>query len=340
MKISIRGEDMPRLSIIIPVYNCEDYLEKCINSILNQTFDDFELILVNDGSEDSSGSLCDRLAIRDTRITVLHKKNGGAASARNAGLEIARGELIGFIDSDDYIHPQMYEILYEVMQRTGADIASCHYKFVSPEQNEKFDFYDDSVYEHIDTVSCQFILNHFDEYCRRVSLISPCMRLCKVKLFGNLRFKEGYIEEDSILLLPLLEKASSISKVNLPLYFWTENPNSVTRVAFNYKRFAFIQVSYERVQYFEKRNDERLSKIFRREFMNRCVAFGLKAEETGLQKEFDVYSLLYKKRFLKYILASDLCKMEILMHTLFFLHIPYYKQIYRRLKPVDEMYLK
>ena len=331
---------MPKLSIIVPIYNCEDYLEKCINSILNQSFNDFELILVDDGAEDSSGSLCDKMAMRDARINVIHKENGGAASARNAGLEIARGELIGFVDSDDFIHPQMYEILYEIMQRTGADITSCHYKFVGSEQNEAFEFYDDGLYEHIDTISCENILRHFDDYCRRVSLISPCMRLCKAKLFDNLRFKEGYIEEDSMLLLPLLERASAISKVNLPLYFWTENPNSVTRVAFNYKRFAFIQVSYERVRFFEKRYDERLSKLFRREFMNRCVAFGIKAEETNLKKEFEIYKLLYRKKFFKYILSSDLCKMEFVMHFLFFLQIPYYKRIYARLQLVDEIYLK
>lgn len=331
---------MPKLSIIVPVYNRKDYLEKCINSILNQTLSDFELILVDDGSTDGSGLICDTYAKKDKRVIVIHKENGGAASARNAGLDMAQGELIGFIDGDDYIHLRMYEILYEVMQKTGSDIASCHYKFVSPEQNEVFACYDDEIYEHIDTISCESILKHFDDWYSRVSLISPCMRLCKAKLFDNLRFKEGYIEEDSMLLLPLLERASAISKVNIPLYFWTENPESITRVPFNHKRFAFIQVSYERVLFFEKRSDERLSRMFRREFMNRCVAFGIKAEETNLKKEFGIYRKLYRKNFSRYIFSSNFCKMEFIMHILFFLHIPYYKKIYSRLQLVDEIYLK
>ena len=107
---------MPKISIIVPIYNVEKYLDKCIKSILNQSFEDFELILVNDGSTDSCGVICDKYKKLDGRITVIHKANGGLSSARNAGIDIARGEYIGFVDSDDYIHEKMYEILYNNAQ--------------------------------------------------------------------------------------------------------------------------------------------------------------------------------------------------------------------------------
>ena len=114
--------EKPLLSIIVPVYKVENYLQKCIDSILAQTFTDFELILVEDGSPDGCPALCDAAAAKDARIRVLHQKNGGLSAARNAGLDVARGEWIGFVDSDDYIAPEMYETLYKAVQSTGATL--------------------------------------------------------------------------------------------------------------------------------------------------------------------------------------------------------------------------
>ena len=119
--------EKPLLSIIVPVYDVENYLQKCIDSILAQTFTDFELILVDDGSPDNCPALCDAAAAKDARIRVLHQKNGGLSAARNAGLDVARGEWIGFVDSDDYIVSEMYETLYKAVQSTGADLALCDY---------------------------------------------------------------------------------------------------------------------------------------------------------------------------------------------------------------------
>lgn len=115
------------LSIIVPVYDVERYLPKCIDSVLAQTFTDFELILVEDGSPDNCPALCDAAATKDARIRVIHQKNGGLSAARNAGLDAARGAWIGFVDSDDYIAPEMYEALYKAVQSTGADLALCDY---------------------------------------------------------------------------------------------------------------------------------------------------------------------------------------------------------------------
>ena len=116
---------MPKVSIIVPVYKVGPYLAKCIDSILSQTLTDFELILVDDGSPDSCGEICDGYAKKDERIKVIHKQNGGLSSARNAGLDIAKGEYIGFVDSDDYIEHDMYEFLYKNSVQYDTDIACC-----------------------------------------------------------------------------------------------------------------------------------------------------------------------------------------------------------------------
>ena len=108
----------PKISVIVPVYKCEKYLVACVDSILNQTFSDFEIILIDDGSPDSSGKICDDLAEKYNKITVLHQDNQGQAAARNNGVKIARGEWIHFVDSDDLIHPQMLEILYGAVDET------------------------------------------------------------------------------------------------------------------------------------------------------------------------------------------------------------------------------
>ena len=117
---------MPKISIIVPIYNVERYLMECIDSIRNQTLTDIEIILVDDGSPDNSGAICDDCALKDDRIKVIHKKNGGLSSARNAGLKVAIGEYIGFVDSDDWVDGEMYEFLYKNAVEKHAEIAACN----------------------------------------------------------------------------------------------------------------------------------------------------------------------------------------------------------------------
>jgi glycosyltransferase involved in cell wall biosynthesis len=130
---------MPKISIIIPVYNVEKYLRKCLDSIIRQTFGDFECILIDDESADNCPTICDEYALKDKRITVLHQKNAGVSAARNAGLDRARGEWIGFVDSDDWCEPRMFQFLYENAVRINADISICGWR----ELGEKEAYYED-----------------------------------------------------------------------------------------------------------------------------------------------------------------------------------------------------
>ena len=199
---------MPKISIIVPIYNVEKYLTNCIDSILNQTFKDFELILVNDGSTDNSFEICKHYKDIDDRICIIDKKNGGLSSARNAGLDIAKGEYIGFVDSDDYIHPQMYELLYNQIIKNKADISMCEFKKVS-EFNKK-------------ELSDKVILNQEVEILNNkeavfklgengsVTYVIACNKLYKKSLFNNIKFKEGIIHEDEYIIHRLLYQVKTL----------------------------------------------------------------------------------------------------------------------------------
>ena len=134
-----------KISIIVPIYKVEKYLNRCVDSIINQSWQNLEIILVNDGSPDNSGIICDEYTKKDHRVRVIHKTNGGISDARNAGIEIATGDYIGFVDSDDFIHSEMFRDLYERMRKHNADIVQCSYriavddKFIDPGEadNEK-----------------------------------------------------------------------------------------------------------------------------------------------------------------------------------------------------------
>ena len=161
------------ISVIVPVYKAEKYIESCVQSILSQTYGNFELILVEDGSPDHSGEICDALAKTDTRIRVIHKENGGAATARNAGLDAAKGEYIAFIDGDDCVHPKYLEFLLRLQRETNADFAMCYYDFFT----EGGDWFNDEPRMEYELLNGAELLENFTEHYRKVSLISLCMKL-------------------------------------------------------------------------------------------------------------------------------------------------------------------
>ena len=204
----------PKISIIVPVYKVEPYLRKCIDSILNQTFKDFELILVDDGSPDNCGKICDEYAKKDERIIVIHKDNGGVSMARNAALNIAKGDYIGFVDSDDYIESYMYEELYNKCKLEEADISIIGTR----EINEKGKM----VYEYIPNVI------NFSEILKRAH---PWNKLFDRKLFfdNNLFFSQDKYYEDLELIPKLFVKAKKVCKVDNIGYIYLQRKGSITR---------------------------------------------------------------------------------------------------------------
>lgn len=209
----------PTLSIIVPIYNVEDYLEECVNSILNQPYTDFELILVDDGSPDKCGDICDTYALNDERIKVIHKENGGLSSARNAGIEIAKGEYLSFIDSDDFISDDYYQMNMEYLlthPQTNILISQvCHY---DSDKNEVVINEKQELNSYIEIVNYMLSMDYIG---------AAWINLYKKDIFTKLRFPEGKIFEDGYILTEIVEKANKVFVSNIGVYYYRKRDNSI-----------------------------------------------------------------------------------------------------------------
>ena len=211
---------MPLISVIVPVYKVEPYLRRCVDSILTQTFTDFELILVDDGSPDNCGAICNEYAAKDTRIHVIHQENGGLSAARNAGLDWAfansDSEWISFIDSDDWVHPKFLKYLYRAVQETNTKVSACLFKRVTEEDAIRDVFFQARIW-------------NWEEYYIRDGVHGAIAwnKLYKKGLFGKYRYPVGKINEDEFLTYRLLEEASVIATVDIELYFYFQNPKGI-----------------------------------------------------------------------------------------------------------------
>lgn len=238
---------MPIISIIVPVYNVEKYLKRCIDSILNQTFKEFELILVNDGSTDNCGKICDMYKGKDKRVKVIHKKNAGLSSARNVGLDLAKGKYIAFVDSDDYINKNMYEILYSNLIKTDADISICNFQDVNDNSiiniNQSIDNYEYLIFNNIQALNKLYLGNN-------VNIVVAWNKLYKKDLFEDLRYDEGRIHEDEFIIHKLLYKSKKILYTNAELYYYLKRQGSITQCDFNLKKLDVVYAFKERVEFF------------------------------------------------------------------------------------------
>lgn len=209
----------PLISVIIPVYNIADYIQKCIESIIKQTYNNLEIILVDDGSSDISGKICDQYAKNDPRIIVFHKENGGLSDARNYGIERAHGELLGFVDGDDRIHPQMYEIMLSKMLLEEADLVTCW-----------FEQHDDMSFEKAVDINsiCTKIISASEALIDiETPLVVAWNKLYKRTIFTDLRYPIGKVHEDEYVIHKIIRKCKKIVVIDYPLYFYTIRQGSI-----------------------------------------------------------------------------------------------------------------
>lgn len=227
---------MPEISIIVPVYKVEQYLDRCINSILQQTFQDFELILVDDGSPDACPKMCDEWAKKDKRIRVLHKENGGQSSARNYGLDAATGKYIGFVDSDDWIAKDMYEYLYQLLASYNVDIAMCDYVRTKKQIEVK----------KTDEIISIYFEKEIDKFFYRIdggkSFYSVWNRLYKREQLIDIKFIEGKINEDVDFTYKVYKKVKKIAVSNQVKYFYFKNDNGITRRKLSLKDLDLFEI--------------------------------------------------------------------------------------------------
>lgn len=225
------------ISVIVPVYNVEKYLPKCLDSIVNQTYRNLEIILVDDGSPDNCGTICDEYAKRDNRIRVIHKENGGASSTRNAGLDVALGEYIGFVDSDDMIHPEMYELLLNALRGSEKKIACCQSGW-RPKETIEMTRIDPREVGIEDTLNGIFL--------GKVGTAVWC-RLYHRVVWKELRFPVGETNEDYPLLVPTTVAAGGMVYVPAKLYYYRATPNSITATYWR-KDAAILHTNMERIR--------------------------------------------------------------------------------------------
>lgn len=236
----------PLISVIVPIYNVEPYLEKCINSILNQTYRNLEIILVDDGSPDNCGAICDAYLSSDQRIRVIHKQNGGLSDARNAGIDMASGEFIAFVDSDDTIMPEMMEKLYERIVIDRSDMALCGGKRVNQDGELLSEcFLPDNVLTGFDALRQSYKNNG-------VLYTMACNKLIKRQLFQNIRFPIGKYNEDEFTLYRVIDRCRQISILSETLYVYYQRSNSIMGT-YSFRHLDGIEASYERYFYFKEK---------------------------------------------------------------------------------------
>lgn len=230
--------DSDLVSVIVPVYNVEKYLERCVCSILSQTYKNIEVILVDDGSCDKSGEICDRLAKEDSRIRVIHKQNGGLSSARNAGIDASLGAYIGFVDSDDYISSVMIEKLYSAVRDTDSQIAVTGRVDKYEDAREVVSFKTDSVqrFDRKDAVR-ELLL-------KRIMDVSACDKLFKRELFEDIRFPLGETNEDNAVMFKLLLRCDGVVHTDSADYYYCHRGESIS-VSMNTKKALLMDKNAE-----------------------------------------------------------------------------------------------
>ena len=266
----------PLISVIVPVYKVEAWLERCVDSIRNQIYGNLEIILVDDGSPDKCGDICDRIALEDDRVKVIHRENGGLSAARNTGLDHCEGEYVGFVDSDDVIHPEMYSRLYRNISDYGTKLAFCQphvcwntqISFPEANQGEK----------------CLPAKEVIRESLSRNIWFSAWTKLYHRSLFDGIRYPQGRINEDYPVTMKIYDRCDRIVVDYNKLYAYCKRGGSITTSPVSEKSFDQI-VSAEEAYLFIRETHPDFSDLAARILMTSCLGLLLKTEGE-LSKQF------------------------------------------------------
>lgn len=245
------------ITIVVPVYKVEEYLDRCVDSILNQTYKDFELLLVDDGSPDNCGKICDEYAKKDRRIFVIHQKNGGLSAARNTGInwfyEQNRSDYITFVDSDDWLHPEYLRILMNGITENYVKVSVCDFKRVINES--PFENYDNVNFELNSPEN--FLVNHFWQYNY------ACGKLYHKSIFCDVRFPIGKIFEDTFTTYKVLHKCDEIAYTELQLYYYFQNEQGISHSLWKPAELVIFDAMQEQMQFYKEKG---LQKAYAKEF--------------------------------------------------------------------------
>lgn len=241
------------VSVIVPVYNVEKFLDRCVRSILQQSYDELEIILVDDGSTDGSGEICDSLAKTDKRIIVIHQKNQGLSAARNTGLEASHGEYICFVDSDDYVNRDYVKYLYKLCTENDCDVAICGHH-VTSEQNYYRDINIDSPAE---ILSKEEIFDRFYTDMHG-SIVLAWNKIYRRECIGDIRYEVGIIHEDEATTFKILYNANKIAFGREVCYYYFSRPDSITGRGYNEKSLDILKAYNNRMLFYKEHGETAL----------------------------------------------------------------------------------
>lgn len=317
---------LPLISVIVPIYNVEKNLPRCLNSILEQTYQNLEIILVDDGSSDHSPQICDSYAQRDSRIKVIHQKNSGPSLARNAGINAANGTFLTFVDSDDYIASNMCEFLYDLILENQADISICG----------RFFAFENGDLEAKDMKNVQLVMDSekaIRNMCtfRYYDTASWC-KLYKKSLFNSIRFPAGKICEDWYTIYKIFDKANKIVYDSTPLYYYYQRENSISRsrnitnasIDASRELLTFVKMKYPKII------DEVASAFAFTNIgvYNSYIKYNQKCNSVR-RKQFQCNVRSYLSNIIK---SRDFSKFRKIQATVFCCNLILYKFIFRLLK--------
>lgn len=319
------------ISVIVPFYKVEQYLHRCIDSILAQTYRDLEIILVDDGSPDNCGLICDEYASKDSRIKVIHKTNGGVSSARNAGLDAASGDYIAFVDSDDYLMPNMYEILLETLLSKEADIAICNYQWgnsICVDSYEVFEYTGEEA-----------ILKAFSQNREGSGIsISPFDKLFTSKCFKSTRFRTDlHVAEDIECISRVLFESKKVVKLDCTLYIYSQAGTSLIRSPYSReKAWGDIKCYNSLLVYFDNACNESIKRIMIKQLSGKLFYHYYKLSELdGFTTKYDREEIAKLIRdMIKNKTVSFFNNRRLFIKHLLFMLSPQMYQLYSRLRKI------
>lgn len=238
--------EKPLISVIVPVYKVEAYLDRCVQSIVGQTYQNLEIILIDDGSPDDCGAMCDAWAEKDSRIRVIHQKNAGGGAARNTGLAAAEGELIAFVDSDDYLQAHMYEHLYALLDET-VDIAEC-VMIMTESDDADMDDGSGAQVKVVDTEQALALHIRDEMFCQ-----TPPNKLYRREVIADIRFPVGNLIDDEFFTYRVLGNARHLAHSSARMYAYRQQPDSAMHKPFSLKRLQGLYAKQQRLEYLTER---------------------------------------------------------------------------------------
>ncbi len=305
------------ITIIVPIYKVEKYLKTCVDSLLNQTYDNLEIILVDDGSPDNCPQICDEYAKKDSRVKVIHKENGGLSSARNAGLDICKGDYISFVDSDDLVSCFFIEALLKYITDYGADISQCDYiRFQDDEKinSSEVPLYDKIQCQCFDSIQIQKKL--YEPKCAKY--VVACNKLYKSDLFQKVRFPAGKTNEDEFTTYLIYNSSNLVVTFDNPLYFYRINENSIMGKAFNPKRLDILQSFEERKKFYLENNNYELFKMVTIKYQDFLYEYFFKVKkEINDNKKYLLDIIKKTKGNYKDYIHIEKSKMKLIKNTIF-----------------------